>query len=247
MQSSPSRFNQQRIRKNPTGGVIKTTVDQIMRYVIDCYLYMLEEKPHFSKSDFKETTTYKFEDLLSDRFVDDYLRTRKKEYFSHALLNQIIFTKQSSENYTNCITHIQQPDLIDIYVTNLQIDKELSSNPQHYFAIECKRIRKSSSFDEYVADIKKVTERIHSQTRLPYEGQIAFIEKPQYSHNVTVEKINSKLDIHESIKTIQPLKHKQFHEMFDGSYCSKHLKNFGVNNEFAIYHLMLDYTQIVTD
>ncbi|MDP3912287.1 MAG: hypothetical protein Q8R96_00920 [Bacteroidota bacterium] len=247
MQSSPRQFNKQRIHKNPTGGIIKTTVDQIMRYVIDCYLYMLEEKPQFSKSDFKETTTYKFEDLLSDRFVDDYLRKRRKEYFSHTLLNQIIFTKQSSENYINCFTHIHQPDLIDIYVTNLQIDKELSSNPQPYFAIECKRIRKSSSIDEYVGDIKKFTERIHSQPRLPYEGQIAFIEKSQYPHNVTKEKINNKLGMHESIKTIQPLKHKQFHEMFDGSYCSKHLKNFGIKNEFAIYHLMLNYTQIVTD
>lgn len=247
MQSSPHLFNQHRRQNNPTGGVINTTVSETMRYVIDCYLYMLEEKPQFSKSDFKETTTYKFEDLLSDRFVDDYLRTRKKEYFPHSLLTQLIFTKQSSENYTNCITHIQQPDLIDIYVTNLQIDKELSSNPQPYFAIECKRIRKSSSFDEYVADIKKFTERIHSQPRLPYEGQIAFIENPEYPHNVTIEKINNKLEMHESIKTIRPLKHKQFHEMFDGSYCSKHLKNFGVNNEFAIYHLMFDYTQIITD
>jgi hypothetical protein len=247
MQSSPHWFNQHRRQNNPTGGVINTTVSEIMRYVIDCYLGMLNDKPMFSKSEFKETTTYKFEDLLSDRFVDDYLRMNRKEYFSQTQLSQIIFTKQSSERYKDCNTQIHQPDLIDVYITGLDLNEELCSNPQPYFAIECKRIYKSSSFDDYIGDIRKFTEREYYLARLPIEGQLAFIENPQYPHTFSVEKINSKLAKHDYINTTQLLEPKQFHEKFNGSYYSRHLKNFGKNEPFAIYHLMFDYTQIVVD
>lgn len=245
MQSNPSLFNQHRKQKNESWSIVKYQVEQIMRYVIDCYICMLCDAPKFSMSGMKETTTYKFEDYLSDRFVDDYLRVRKDEYFSQTLLNQIIFTKQSSENYTDCNTKLKQPDFIDIYITNLQLDKVLSSNPQPYFAIECKRIRKSGSIDEYISDIKKFADREHSQTRLPYEGQIAFIENPKFSHCLVAQNINKKLQSKESIETIQVLKSKVIHEGFEGSYYSKHFKNFGENNGFAIYHLLFDYTKIV--
>ena len=247
MQSNLRQFNQHRNQKNSTGGIIKTRVREIMQYVIDCYLCMLNDDPKFSIAKFKETTTYKFEDLLSDRFVDDYLRSRKDEYFSHTRLNQVIFTKQSSENYNDCNTQLEHPDLIDIYITNLQIDKELSSNPQPYFAIECKRLRNSGSFNDYISDIKKFTERVYTQTRLPYEGQIAFIENSQYTHSVSVKNINRNLETHASIRTIQFLEPNMVHKDFDGSYYSRHFKNYGQNNVFVIYHLMFDYTNIVTD
>jgi hypothetical protein len=206
---------------------------------------MLNDKPMFSKSEFKETTTYKFEDLLSDRFVDDYLRMNREEYFSQTQLSHIILSKQSSERYRDCNTQIHQPDLIDIYITGLDLDKELCSNPQPYFAIECKRIYKSNSVDEYIDDIRKFTEREYYFVRLPIEGQLAFIENPKYTHIVSVGIINSKLAKKEYIKTKQFLEPKQFHINFNGSYYSKHLRNFGENNVFAIYHLMLDYTQII--
>lgn len=246
MQSSPRQFNERRIQQNPTGGVIKTRVDQIMRYVIDCYLYMLEEKHQYSISKTVETTTYKFEDYLTSDFVENHLN-RRLSYFQESQLNKIQFTTETTRKYIDSTDQKEKPDKIDIFITNLQLDKELISNPQPYFAIECKRIKNSSSFDSYISDIKKFSERIHSQTRLPYEGQLAFIENPQYLHTVSFEKINSKLATHKSIKTTQPLEYKQFHERFDGSYHSRHLKAFGLNNVFSIYHLLFDYTKFVID
>ena len=102
MTSKLRQFNQHSTQENQEGGVINTTVSEIMRYLIDCYLIMQNDKPFFSKSEFKETTTYKFEDYWSDRFVNDYLKMKRKEYFAQTKLSQIIFTKQSSERYKDC-------------------------------------------------------------------------------------------------------------------------------------------------
>jgi hypothetical protein len=73
MPSNLRQFNQHRKRENPEGGIINTTVSEIMRYVIDCYLVMMEEKPQYSISKTKEETTYKFEEYLTSRLVDTYL------------------------------------------------------------------------------------------------------------------------------------------------------------------------------
>lgn len=238
------QFNRHRIQKNPTGGVVKFRIDQIMRYVIDCYLFMLDEKPRYSISKTAKTTTYKFEDYLTSQFVEGYLNKRLY-YFSQTHLDQIQFTTETTRTYIDSTDQKEKPDKIDIYISNINLNKELSMNSQPYFAIECKRIRNSSSFDDYIIDIKKFTERIRA--RLPFEGQIAFIENPNYPHSVSVEKINHKLETHQSIKTIQSLMPKLIDERFHGSYYSTHLKSFGENNVFAIYHLLFDFTQIVIE
>jgi len=170
----------------------------------------------------------------------------RNEYFPQTQLTQIIFTKQSSEHYKNYNTNKEQPDFIDVYVTGLNLDKELCANPESYFAIECKRIYKSGSVDEYIDDIRKFTEREYYLARLPFEAQLAFIESPKYTHSITVENINQKLEIHPSIITTQSLKPQQFHEKFDSSYSSCHKRNFGEMNAFVIYHLFFDCTEIVT-
>lgn len=246
MQSNLHCFNLHRRQNNPFGGVINTTVSEIMRYVIDCYLVLLEEKPHYSISKTKEETTYKFEEYLNTRLVYDYLNTRLT-FFSYSQLSQIQFITEANRGYIDIRDQKEKPDKIDIYITNLHLDKELCANPQPYFAIECKRINKLSSVDEYISDIQKFTDRKHTETRLPFEGQLAFIENPKYPHSVSKENINSKLAKHDYINTTQLLKPKQFHKNFNGSYYSKHLKNFGKNDPFTIYHLMFDYTQIVVD
>jgi hypothetical protein len=246
MQSNPHQFNKYRRQNNPFGGVINTTVSEIMRYVIDCYLVMLEEKPNYSISKTKEETTYKFEEYLTSRLVEDYLTTRLT-FFSHSQLSQIQFITEANRGYIDIRDQKEKPDKIDIYITNLHLDKELCTNSQPYFAIECKRIYKSSSADEYISDIQKFAERKHTQTRLPFEGQLAYIENPKYPHSVSKENINSKLAKHEYINTTQFLEYKQFHERFDASYSSKHIRNFGEKKVFTIYHLLFNYTQIVVD
>lgn len=246
MQSNPHKFNLQRIQKNKTGGIIKSRVDQIILYVIDCYLYMLENPPQYSISKIGKTTTYKFEEYLTSELVENYLN-RQISSLNQSQINQILFTTEATRKYTDSKDQKEKPDKIDIYISNLNLDKELSSNSQPYFAIECKRIRKSDSINEYISDIIKFSDRIHNQTRLPFEGQIAFIESPLYPHNVTVDNINIKLQSCKTIKTMQFLEFSLIHQNFNGSYYSKHFRNFGENNVFAIYHLMFDYTKIVID
>lgn len=246
MPSNLRQFNQHRKRENPEGGIINTTVSEIMRYVIDCYLVMLEEKPQYSISETKEKTTYKFEEYLTSRLVEDYLATRLA-FLSHSKLSKVQFITEATRGYIDTKDQKEKPDKIDIYITNLNLDKGLCTNPQPYFAIECKRIYKSSSADEYISDIQKYTEREHIHSRLQIEGQLAFIERPKYAHNITVENINSKLQNHPSIESIQPLKPTLFHQKFDASYSSKHKRNFGQKRTFTIYHLMFNYTQLVVE
>jgi len=207
---------------------------------------MLENPPQYSISKTGKTITYKFEEYLTSELVENYLN-KKISLLNRSQINQILFTTEATRKYTDPKDQKEKPDKIDIYITNLNLEKELSSNPQPYFAIECKRIRKQSSFDEYISDIKKFSERIHNQTRLPYEGQIAFIENPSYPHSITKDNINGKLQIHKTIKTIQLLEASMIHQNFYGSYYSKHLRNFGENNVYAVFHLMFDYTKIVVD
>jgi hypothetical protein len=168
-------------------------------------------------------------------------------FFSHSMLSRIQFITEATRGYIDSKDQKEKPDKIDIYITNLHLDEELISNPQPYLAIECKRIYKSGSVDEYISDIQKFTERKHTQTRLPFEGQLAFIESQKYAHNITVENIRQKLQFHPSITTTQLLKPRQFHKEFNASYSSKHKRNFGEKDDFTVYHLMFDYIQIVVE
>lgn len=244
MPSNLRQFNRHRKQNNPDGGVINSTVSEIMRYVIDCYLVMLEEKPQYSITKVKEETTYKFEEYLTSRLVEDYLNARLS-FFSHSKLSRIQCITEATRGYIDTKNQKEKPDKIDIYITNLHLDEELSTNPQPYFAIECKRINKSNSVDEYITDIQKFTERKHTQTRLPFEGQLAYIENPYYEHHTTVKSIDQKLKVHPSILTIQSLKPQQFHKEFDASYFSKHKRNFDAMDVFTIFHLLFDYTELV--
>jgi hypothetical protein len=245
MPNNLRQFNRHRKQCNPTGGVINTTVSAIMRYVIDCYLVMLEDNPQYSISKTKEETTYKFEEYLTSRMVEDYLATRLT-FFSHSKLNKVQFITEATRGYIDVNDQKEKPDKIDIYITNLFLDKELCANPQPYFAIECKRIYKSNSVDEYISDIQKFTDRKHTQTRLPFEGQLAYIENSDYEHHTTVKSIVQKLNVHPTIITTQSLKPQLFHKEFDASYSSCHKRNFGEKKVFVIYHLFFDYTKIVT-
>jgi hypothetical protein len=244
MPNNLRQFNRHRKQYNPTGGIINTTVSAIMRYLIDCYLVMLEDKPQYSISKTKEETTYKFEEYLTSRFVEDYLATQLT-FFFHSKLNKVQFITEATRGYIDIRDQKEKPDKIDIYITNLHLDKELCANSQPYFAIECKRIYKSNSVDEYISDIQKFTERKHTQTRLPFEGQLAYIENSRYDRHTTVISIDHKLKVHPSIHTIQSLKPELFHKKFDASYSSCHKRSFGEKKAFTIYHLFLDYTNLV--
>jgi hypothetical protein len=200
----------------------------------------------YNLSTIKETSTYKIEDYISNELVDKYLKMNL-HLINDSELNKIIITKQSEELYIHAIDKKEKPDKIDIYITNLNLNELLEGNsPQPYFAIECKRIRKHSCIKEYVSDIRKFCNREYRLTRLPFEGQIAFIENPEFNVEYVSTEINKELKLQNDISTRKYLEKELLLSGFNDSYHSIHLKNFTPYNPFDIYHLFLNYSSIVS-
>jgi len=223
----------------------------ILWYVIECYLLVLKNQEKYSKIYVKNKTSYgyKFENYLRTRLVDDYLNKNKDLLHKKTSnLNEINFTKESEEEYSqNNKTEI---DKIDIYVSNLGLQKEWTAqNENPYFAIECKRIKDLSESITgsygYISDIEKFCNRPYILTRLPFEGQIAFIENKKIGHTTLHKKINDILETHKTIKTNSFLNPIVLSDKFDGTYLSKHKRKN--NQNFSIYHLLFNYSDIIVD
>ncbi|WP_431199912.1 hypothetical protein ACQ86K_04880 [Mucilaginibacter sp. P19] len=206
----------------------------------------MANKTVYSKS--KRFSKQKFEDYLKTKFVDDYLR-KNKDYFNsiNSGIEDIFFGKEATEIYTDD-TNIEQEDKIDICVKELGLQKAWSSDNKQeiYFAIECKRIEILSDSKNYVLDIQKFADREHTEFRLPFEGMMAFIENANLSHITLSKRITELLKATTTISTSQHLSPIKLYATFDGSYMSSHNKNFD-NSIFSIYHLLLDYSTLVSD
>jgi len=240
MSDSLRQFN---LKRNHS--LVEHRLRTILCYVIDSYKLLVADGTKYDLSKIKETSTYKIEDYLSNELVDKYLKMNL-HLINNSQLSEIIITKQSEELYTDAIDKRDKPDKIDIYITNLNLGRLLEDKPvQLYFAIECKRIRKQSCIKEYVSDIRKFCNREYRLTRLPLEGQIAFIENPEYNADYVSTEINKELELQNDITTKKYLDRELLHSEFNDSYHSIHLKNFPPYNPYSIYHLFLSYSSIV--
>ena len=240
MSESLRQFNLKRKHSS-----IEHRLRSILCYVIDNYKLLMTDGTKYDLSKIKETSTYKIEDYLSNELVDKYLKMNL-HLINNSQLNKIIITKQSEELYTDAIDKRDKPDKIDIYITNLNMNRFLEDNPvQPYFAIECKRIRKQSCMKEYVSDIRKFCNREYRLTRLPLEVQIAFIENSEYNTDYISTEINKELELQNNITTKKYLERELLHPEFYDSYHSSHLKNFPPYKLYSIYHLFLHYSSIV--
>jgi hypothetical protein len=160
-------------------------------------------------------------------------------------LDEINFSYESEKEYTDLRDNKQKSDKIDIYINKLGLSnlwKEPDENV--YFAIECKRIETLYDSTKYIKDIEEFTNRKYRNLRLPFDGQLAFIENQSITHTQLYEDINRKLN---KKKTISPLKPVFIHAEFDGAYLSKHKKNTTKQTPFSIYHLLLNYSNIVVE
>jgi hypothetical protein len=92
-----------------------------------------------------------------------------------------------------------------------------------------------------------MTKRNYLNLRLPYEGQLAFIENKDIDHQLLSNKINKLLEINEEIITSKFLLFEKLNELIDSTYISEHHKSFDKKKIFSIYHLLLDYSRIVMD
>ncbi|EIJ40896.1 hypothetical protein JoomaDRAFT_3973 [Galbibacter orientalis DSM 19592] len=246
MISDASQFIQHR---KDTFSITNKRITQIISYVCECYEICVKDKTvaPYSISTVAQNSTLTFEDFLKFDLIDNYLNVNKHLFKEKVTeLEEIHFSAETQERYIDLIDSKQKPDKIDIYVDRLGLQDEwMSQNNQVYFAIECKRIKILSDTKAYIGDIKKVTNRNHTNLRLPFEGQIAFIENIKLDHTVVAKKANTILSEDSEIHTLQYLKFQNFHSTFKATYSSIHTKNFGRNESFLVYHLLLDYTKIV--
>ncbi len=221
----------------------KKRIKQILSYVLECHKLMMTDNVTFSLSEIKKTKI-KPENKFRNYFVDNYLRVNNHLLKNHSETEYIHFDKESEETFIQ--DEIEQTDKIDIYIRDYALTDMLKGVKQNvYFAIECKRIKILSDTKDYVLDIQKYVDRNHVNLRLPFEAQIAFIENERLNHKIISDEVNSILRKTSIIVTESFLLPEKLHSSEDGTYSSKHKKNFKNKNSFIIYHLMFDYSKIV--
>lgn len=166
-------------RSNVTS-ITDSRIKAILRYVSECYQFLKNDAPLYSKKYVKDHTSYHFEDYLKVDFVDKYLIENKK-ILKRAMpaLEEVNF---SYETEKRCIdsTGKHKKDKIDIYINKLGLKEYWQTHDEHiYFVLECKRIASLKGCEAYVKDVEKFCTRQYIQLRLPFEGMIGFIEKAE--------------------------------------------------------------------
>ena len=225
-------------RKASKTALIDSRISQILSYVVDCYLLFKADNITYSKT---EKGKISQEDYFRNILVDEYLRKNKKLITTST--TDIRFTRESTETYEDNLG-VKHDDKIDVHITDVALQNFWGQNVDIYYAIECKRITTLSDTTKYVGDIKKFTERKYISTRLPFEGQIAFVENSSLNNVNIVDDINRKLKKHPTIVTYNFLEDFKIHPIFNSSYLSKHSRN-QTNESFYINHLFFDYTNII--
>jgi hypothetical protein len=227
-------------------------IRQIVQYVIYCYLKILDDKITYNYS---EKGKISKEDFLKYGLVNDYLQKRdNKRYFIEHISDNpsvdvdISFHPEETMIYNDNGTDKKTVDKIDIAVheDGLQSIWSEKTEDEIRFAIECKRIEKLSDTDNYISDIENFSIREYEKTRLPFEGQIAFIENKSINYVTLKNKINEILKNHHSIITDSFLNPIVLDDKFDGTYLSKHQRTVS-RHRFSIYHLLFNYSNIVVD
>jgi len=186
----------------------------------------------------------KLENYLRNKLVDEYLRMYTHLLQSKFKTEYIFFDKDSEETYIDK-DGCECTDKIDIYIRNKALQDSWSGEKNVYFAIECKRIEILSDTQKYIDEdiIGKFIERKHVGFRLPYEGQLAFIHQKKNTPIIVAEEINKKLSQNSNTKNL--LSPIELHKTQNCSFISKHTRTYDKHDTFSIYHLLLDYSQII--
>lgn len=244
-----SFINSPNIFKQNVNRLTEYRIKLVLQYIAHCYLEMINEG---KKYDFSKKGKLQKEDFLRNGLVEDYLSKKQyKDYYKNSISDnpnvEIYFQKEENQVYKN--NGKLADDYIDISVKETKLSEVLSgeTSDEIKFAIECKRIKEASDYNEYIKDIKKFSERPFTTFRLPFEGQIAFIESAKINYALVKTEINSRLKKSTEIRTIKLLSPLQIHDKFSGSYSSSHQKSFDKKSSFSIYHLFFNYSLIVED
>ncbi|EDP94750.1 hypothetical protein U8527_07295 [Kordia algicida OT-1] len=228
-----SAFNFSKNRKHLS--LTKLRINKILTCMISSYEKILSDGIIFNYAD---KGSIKEEDYLRNRLVDDYLENELNSIKNST--NNFTVNKEVSEEYRSSLDGLLHNDPIDIHIVDYALKNSWGQNTKPYFAIECKRLVNSVS--NYVNDTKKATERDYSRLRLPFEGQLGFIENNSWKHDTVVRLINRNLESNSSIETTQKLVTFILKDNFDASYISKHRKKN--KTLFSVYHLFFNYCKI---
>ncbi len=221
--------------------IVDSSISRILKYIVDCYLLFKKDCITYTKD---EKGKIFQEDYFRDRLVDDYLR-KNKSLIPKSQTTEIWFNKEATETYIDN-KGVKHNDKIDIRITDTALQKSwnLSNTDDVYYALECKRIKTTSNITDYIGDIVKFTERKYLSTRLPFEGQVAFIENTNLSGSKLIQNINLKLKKHTTINTKQFLASYKVHTDFEDSYLSQHSRS-QTKEVFSINHLLFDYSDVL--
>jgi hypothetical protein len=234
--------------KSRRNSLTQQRIKHILSYVMECHKIFLNDGITYSKSALRNLGTVMFEDYLKFEFVEKYLVKNKSLLkIKISELEEINFACETQQRYLDVSDNKVKPDKIDIYVNKLGLKNifQETEDENIYFAIECKRIQILSDLKDYVLDIEnKFVNRNHLNLRLPFEGQIAFIENEKLTHKIISDEVNTILRT-KSFITYSFLTTEKLHSTIDSTYSSIHKRNFGNNDSFLIYHLMFNYSKVV--
>lgn len=225
-------------------------VEMVIEYVAYCYQKMIIERKTYKKEGFlnENKTRYNLEEGLSEKLVNEYLGVWDNlNYYKNNISDvpnvTLYFNNEAKQSYTE--NNTLKDDFIDIKIQETELSEiwgRTGSQQQIHLAIECKVVE--NGYSEYVSDIKKMCDRFFNTPRLNFEGQIAYIINPNYSHISVASGINKNLSNNSEIVTVQDLKPKKINSKIDFSYLSIHKRNHN-RKQFSIYHLMLNYNNII--
>jgi len=242
MDSNVSSFT-----KSRRNSITQMRIKQILSYVMECHNIFLDDGITYSKSAVSASGTVMFEDHLKFEFVEKYLVKNKSLLQSKVSeLEEINFACETQKRYIDVLDGKIKPDKIDVIINKIGLQKVWDNEPDEnvYFALECKRILKKSDSKDYVLDIEKFVNRAHINLRLPFEGQIAFIENSKLNHKIVSDEVNFILRVTPSIITDSFLLEEKLHTTIEGTYLSRHIRNHN-KQFFSIYHLLFDYSKVV--
>ncbi|MBX9448799.1 MAG: hypothetical protein KL787_03375 [Taibaiella sp.] len=222
-------------------------IDAIVWYVSECYQLICKDNPKYQID--RKNSKIKFEDYLRFRLVDDYLRKNKCLIASkYPELAEINFHCEEQTEYYDINKKEKNADKIDITVNRLALQEAWNDTDENiYFAIECKRIKVLSDCEAYTIDTEKFANRSYLNTRLPLEGQLAFIESGKLNHNSVSTEINKRLPSRTTLTTKQLLINTSKHSSFNGCYQSIHKRNYNKKEDFEVLHLLFDYSSFVVE
>jgi hypothetical protein len=236
-----------RNRGNNTIALTSNRIDTIIWYVSECYQLICNDNPKYDFKKLKITSKIKQEDYLRFRLVTDYLRKNKTLIETRCSeLSEISFHCEEQFEYFDTVKKKDNADKIDISVNRLGLQEIWNDEDENiYFAIECKRIKVLSDCNYYTLDTEKFATRKYISTRLPFEGQLAFIESNTLNHISVSNEINRRLPKRKNLSTKQELINIVKHNVFNGCYHSIHHRNAKQKKKFEVFHLLLNYSSFI--